>query len=140
TIHGANTATPQFIRSLSTYVPRMIVNRLTKLGNIGTRNYFSMQEKVEEFDAETRAKRLGVTALLPTNPESYTLTNASILIADVSGFTRLNEMLASRDSIHAAETLTNHLNKYFSSILDIIDRHNGDCVKFAGDALIVVFT
>jgi class 3 adenylate cyclase len=131
---------PIFIRSLCTYVPHMVINRLLHAGNYGQRNYFSMSDKINSLDAATKAKRLGLPALLPAEAESYTLENSCILIADVSGFTKLNEMLANRDAVHAAETLTNHLNKYFTRILDIIETHNGDCVKFAGDALIVLFT
>eukprot|EP00466_Bigelowiella_natans_P010213 jgi/Bigna1/86586/estExt_fgenesh1_pg.C_120020 len=43
------------------------------------------------------------------------------------------------DFLSGAEKVTRHLNQYFTKLLNIIDRHGGDCVKFAGDALIVIF-
>lgn len=66
------------------------------------------------------------------------LPNASLLIADVSGFTKLNETFASQGN-GGVEKVTSHLNHFLSSLLEIICDHGGDCVKFAGDALIVLF-
>ena len=56
----------------------------------------------------------------------------SVLLADVSGFTRL----ASKKS---AEELRLHINNYFTQMLNIIDDCFGDVVKFCGDAVIVVW-
>lgn len=57
--------------------------------------------------------------------------------ADVSGFTKLNESFSALAG--GAEHVTTHLNRYFTTLLDIVERYGGDVVKFAGDALIVLF-
>lgn len=67
-----------------------------------------------------------------------TFKDTAVMIADVSGFTRMNESFAELGE-SGAEKVTKHLNVYFSRLLRIIDKHGGDCVKFAGDALIVIF-
>ena len=56
----------------------------------------------------------------------------ALLFVDISGFTVLSQKLN-------VEELKNHINEYFSKILDIIDKHDGDVVKFAGDALYIVW-
>jgi class 3 adenylate cyclase len=66
-----------------------------------------------------------------------TYPNACLLIADVSGFTKLNETFAALSG--GAEQVSFHLNQYFSLLLNTIDQFGGDCIKFAGDALICVF-
>ncbi|GAB5373417.1 hypothetical protein AAMO2058_001749800, partial [Amorphochlora amoebiformis] len=76
--------------------------------------------------------------MLPMQPECQTFKDTAVMIADVSGFTRMNESFAEMGE-GGAEKVTKHLNEYFSSLLNIIDKHGGDCIKFAGDALIVIF-
>lgn len=62
------------------------------------------------------------------------------LIADLSGFTALAEMLAHALSpARGAEELTAALNRVFTPLIAAIHRHGGSVVKFGGDALIVWF-
>lgn len=63
---------------------------------------------------------------------------AAVLFADISGFTALTERLAQQGP-GGAETLTQILNDYFGHLIDLIQAHGGDVVKFAGDALIALF-
>lgn len=60
-----------------------------------------------------------------------------VLITDLSGFSRLASEL-SREA-DGMEKLTALLNDGFSTLIDIIQRYGGDVLKFAGDALIVVW-
>ncbi|MBL8196850.1 MAG: AAA family ATPase, partial [Blastocatellia bacterium] len=62
-----------------------------------------------------------------------------VLFADISGFTTLTERLAKRGP-SGAEELTNLLNNYLGKLIDLITSYGGDIVKFAGDALLVLFT
>jgi len=62
-----------------------------------------------------------------------------VLFADISGFTTLTERLAKRGP-SGAEELTNLLNNYLGKLIDLITSYGGDVVKFAGDALLVLFT
>src|SRR5919197_3924609 len=61
-----------------------------------------------------------------------------VLFTDISGFTALTEKLAQRGPA-GVETLARILNDYFGKMIDVIHEYGGDVVKFAGDALIVVW-
>ena len=63
---------------------------------------------------------------------------ATVLFADISGFTALTERLANQGP-EGMETITQILNDYFAKMVDTIHKHGGDVVKFAGDALLAVW-
>ena len=65
-------------------------------------------------------------------------TNCCVMLADISGFTKLAGQL-SKLGDKGSELLTNKINSYFGKMIDIIYTFGGDVVKFAGDALIVVW-
>ncbi len=65
--------------------------------------------------------------------------HAAVLFADISGFTRLTESLAETGPA-GVETIANILNEYFGQLIDIVHQYGGDVVKFAGDAVIAVWT
>eukprot|EP00002_Diphylleia_rotans_P011912 TRINITY_DN2342_c0_g1_i1.p1 TRINITY_DN2342_c0_g1~~TRINITY_DN2342_c0_g1_i1.p1 ORF type:complete len:1544 (+),score=309.01 TRINITY_DN2342_c0_g1_i1:168-4799(+) len=75
---------------------------------------------------------------LPTALERIPV-HACVLLADVSGFTRMAERFSSMGH-HGVEELTSHLNKYFDKMIQIIGRYGGDIIKFAGDALLIVWS
>lgn len=58
--------------------------------------------------------------------------HGALLFVDISGFTSLSLKLD-------VEALKNVINDYFSKMLDIVDKWDGDVVKFAGDALFIVW-
>jgi len=70
----------------------------------------------------------------PFSDELY----AVVLFADISGFTALTEKLAQRGPV-GVETLAHILNDYFGKLIDIVHNHGGDVMKFAGDALLVIW-
>ena len=61
----------------------------------------------------------------------------TLVFADVSGFTPLAERLARRGKV-GAEELTDTLNLVFTRLLEVAGRFGGDCLKFGGDALLIV--
>ncbi|HEX2383966.1 MAG TPA: adenylate/guanylate cyclase domain-containing protein [Acidimicrobiales bacterium] len=63
----------------------------------------------------------------------------TLVFADVSGFTPLTERLARRGKV-GAEELTDTLNTVFRELLDVAGQLGGDCLKFGGDALLLLFT
>jgi class 3 adenylate cyclase/tetratricopeptide (TPR) repeat protein len=77
------------------------------------------------------------TGAPPAVPARHSLS-AALLFADISGFTTLTERLAQRGPA-GVEELTRMLNVSFGQILDLIDAHGGDVVKFAGDALLAIW-
>jgi class 3 adenylate cyclase/tetratricopeptide (TPR) repeat protein len=66
------------------------------------------------------------------------LLNGTLLFADVSGFTALSERLAVLGQ-EGAERLTDLMNRYFSTMLEILSWSGGILLKFAGDATLVYF-
>lgn len=84
-----------------------------------------------------------VISAIAANPEALTTPRqeagqAAVMLADISGFTALTERLAKRGAI-GAEQLNRHLNAYFRQMIDVIYRHGGDIIKFAGDAVLAMW-
>src|SRR5215218_5782473 len=83
------------------------------------------------------ARHHSVGAPAPDQPSRRPLL-AALLFADISGFTALTERLAQRGPA-GVEELSRLLNTSFGQILDTIEAHGGDVVKFAGDALLAIW-
>lgn len=67
------------------------------------------------------------------------LRPGAFLFADVSGFTALSEKLQQHGGEAGAETLTLVINDYFSTMLEVLAKSDGQLLKFAGDALLAFF-
>ena len=63
--------------------------------------------------------------------------NASSLIVAASGFTALTERLAQKKN--GAELMCSIMNRYLGEMITITSNFSGDVIKFAGDALLVIF-
>ena len=74
----------------------------------------------------------------PLNAPEYQSLQASVLLADISGFTRLTEELV-RSGPRGVEKVSTALNDYFGRWINIITEYGGDVVKFAGDALLAIW-
>jgi len=94
-----------------------------------------------------------ITSYVPTpivrkliaDPASASITHAdaesfpaTVLFADISGFTHLTERLTERGPA-GAEEVSHLLNTYFGQLIDMISAHGGEVVKFAGDALLALW-
>ncbi len=66
------------------------------------------------------------------------IIDATVLFADVSGFTRLSEKLA-RTGKEGAERLTDVINACFSAVLAEAYERGASLIKFGGDALLLWF-
>jgi class 3 adenylate cyclase/tetratricopeptide (TPR) repeat protein len=62
----------------------------------------------------------------------------TLVSADLSGFTRLSERLASIGR-EGAEELTTLLNGCFTGMIAEVERFGGDVLKFGGDALLILY-
>jgi len=71
-------------------------------------------------------------------PET-TRFQAAIGFVDISGFTALAEKLNKEYKRKGAELLNQYINKYFELLISRIVAHGGDVIKFAGDAMQVVW-
>jgi class 3 adenylate cyclase len=72
-------------------------------------------------------------------PNEHTYDNATLLFLDVSGFTALTEQY-SNDAHLGIDQLTRTLNSYFDKLVSEILTHCGDIYKFAGDAILALWT
>ncbi|MFQ3567565.1 MAG: adenylate/guanylate cyclase domain-containing protein [Aggregatilineales bacterium] len=67
------------------------------------------------------------------------LKPGALLFADVSGFTALSEQLQHAGGVEGVETLTEIINDYFATMLEVLAKADGQLLKFAGDALLAFF-
>ena len=63
---------------------------------------------------------------------------ATLLFADISGFTAMSEQLSARGRA-GAEEITRIVNEYFAKMTDILHQNGGSLIKFGGDALLGMF-
>jgi adenylate cyclase len=64
--------------------------------------------------------------------------DGSLLFADVSGSTALAERLSARGR-EGSEIVTETLDRYFGTMIAVIEAAGGDLLSFGGDALLVLF-
>jgi class 3 adenylate cyclase/tetratricopeptide (TPR) repeat protein len=83
--------------------------------------------------------KLHASWLEDTDGPAWREIPGTLVFADVSGFTPLTERLARRGKV-GAEQLTDTLNDVFRELLDVAGDLGGDCLKFGGDALLLLFT
>lgn len=69
----------------------------------------------------------------------FVRVEGALLFADITGFTGLAERLATRGP-DGAERLTEVLDACFHELVAIVVAHGGDVLKFAGDALLALWT
>lgn len=72
-------------------------------------------------------------------PNEHIYEKSTLLFLDVSGFTSLTEQY-SNDAHLGVDQLTHTLNSYFDKLVSAILRHQGDIYKFAGDAILALWT
>ncbi len=63
----------------------------------------------------------------------------AVLCTDIAGFTALTERMDAAGP-GGVEELSRVLNGYFTDLIDLIEAHGGQVLKFAGDALAAVWT
>lgn len=66
--------------------------------------------------------------------QSYS-TNAAVLFVDLCNYSKITSALAHR----GASVLSTIVNEYLHRLLQIANSHGGDVVKFAGDAVLIVW-
>ncbi len=66
--------------------------------------------------------------------------DATVLFADISGFTALSERLMQEMGERGAEVVTRVMNRAFSELVEIVLLEHGDLLRFGGDAILAMFT
>eukprot|EP01041_Mallomonas_annulata_P007424 gene7424-15167_t len=101
--------------------------------NVSLQDKNKLIEKYRRFTSATMHRQLAAQLandhkLVPHSVSIF----ACVLLADISGFTRLSSRLN-------AEELKHHINAYFSMLLGIVKKSGGDAIKFLGDAVLIIF-
>ena len=60
---------------------------------------------------------------------------AAVLFVDLSGYSKITSAISHK----GAHAISSAVNAYLDRLLEIIDRYGGDVIKFAGDAVLVVW-
>lgn len=58
--------------------------------------------------------------------------HGTLLFVDISGFTILSQKLT-------PDRLRSFINAYFKRLIDIVQKYDGEVIKFAGDALFIIW-
>ena len=74
-----------------------------------------------------------------TRPDYSALRPGAFMFADVGGFTALSERIQQHSGPEGTEVLTSVINHYFTAMLDILAKSDGQLLKFAGDALLAFY-
>lgn len=110
-----------FLSTLGRHVPRVLKNQLiSKLANQyatedGKAN-LQVVDSVSDIEGDSTISRF----------------HSAMLFVDISGFTVLSQKLKVDD-------LKVQINNYFELIVSIILKYDGEIIKFAGDAIFVIF-
>jgi hypothetical protein len=107
------------IERFGRHVPRILGNQL-------------ISQLIEQYLSEVDDEQMPPDEMEKTCPPSVERFHAALLFVDISGFTVLSQRLP-------VDALRLHINAYFKKILDIIFKYGGDVIKFAGDALFIVW-
>jgi class 3 adenylate cyclase/tetratricopeptide (TPR) repeat protein len=90
----------------------------------------AVHEQPEAYLPGDRRRALAAGRELPDR------VRGAAIFADISGFTRLTEELASQHGPRrGAEELTGHLNRVFHAVIGELGRFGGDVIYFSGDAV-----
>src|SRR5690242_19634211 len=95
-----------------------------------------------QLDAEAALSpyvpRLALDWLVDTPDDAVRLLTGTLAFVDISGFTRLTEILAAHGKA-GAEELTGYLDAIFAELLGIAYASGGELIKWGGDAVLVRF-
>jgi class 3 adenylate cyclase len=105
---------------LKAHVSRCLLRQLCKRIVTGS-TLSSLQEEAEHHGAVPTSRAHHIQRFY-----------GALIFVDISGFTALSTKLD-------IESLTTHINGYFRDMLAIVESYGGDVVKFAGDAMYIIW-
>jgi class 3 adenylate cyclase len=127
---SANGGDEFFFGKFCRHVPRVLRHQvISKLVNQYI--YKLKQEDGDAVASRTVSKQGDPGVDFKANTSIYRFHGA-LLFVDISGFTVLSQKLK-------VDELKNQINAYFQKIVDIIYKYDGEIIKFAGDALFIIW-
>lgn len=130
------TLDPAFRASLGRYLTQDIIDALPdrRAYNKASRHLNTLRVALSSFLPKYIADQEDLLLA-----EYSDLRQGTFMFADVSGFTALSEKLQQATGVEGAEILTQIINDFFSTMLEILAKSDGQMLKFAGDALLTFF-
>ncbi|PRP79413.1 adenylate/guanylate cyclase [Planoprotostelium fungivorum] len=120
-------------------IPERLLNAKFKLFPEENKKEFDFGSLSMEIHSAITAP-IGAPARATTKEVPYSRRfRGTLMFTDVANFTPISERMSSLGA-SGVEMLAKHLNNYFGQVLDLIRMHGGELYKFAGDALISVFS
>ena len=129
-------AAPTKLGLLASFVPALLLKELEKGANL-------QMPSSQQYEAVALfAVRLPTPCARPTRPRTPPTTTITALrpgiCQDISGFSQLNEYFAQLGGVGLGQMMA-LVNVYFQKMIKICSSCGGDVIKFAGDALIVLW-
>jgi len=90
------------------------------------------REKIRSLFGKYVPERVVAQVLRQDGALEPQLVTATVLFADLAGFTSMTESLAPRNLVEV-------LNDYFSEVAEIIENNDGVITQFQGDAVLAIF-
>jgi len=119
-------------------IPERLLNAKFKLFPDDKKEFDFGSLSMEIHSAITAPVGIPVRAITKEVPYSRRF-RGTLMFTDVANFTPISERMSSLGA-SGVEMLAKHLNNYFGQVIDLIRMHGGELYKFAGDALISVFS
>ena len=93
------------------------------------------QDLIKPFVADLAFKSLMKPRYLSKPRFQAYECHAAVLFVDLSGYSKITAALAPK----GAHAISNEVNAYLGRLLQIVNAYGGDVVKFAGDAVLIVW-
>lgn len=136
---------PRILRKqiLSDFVNQLLENGSSCTGGSGAGDASSMELSNaiidDSLDVSALDNNVTTTPSLSLNydPKSSSRPtierfHGTLLFVDISGFTILSQKLT-------PDRLRSFINAYFKRLIDIVQKYDGEVIKFAGDALFIIW-
>lgn len=139
---------------LRALLPAPLRERLERLAQSGgVENSQAEKDLLREIEQHLNSLYIATASFLPSYIADDTaildprragadygaLRPGAFLFADVSGFTALSERIQQHSGAEGTEVLTSVINDYFTTMLEILAKSDGQLLKFAGDALLAFY-
>ena len=98
----------------------------------------AQSEKAKNLHAENIVSGQGQGA--SHDQDFYDRASCAAMFIDISGFSKITEILFKKHGLEGVDILASTLNTYLGRIVDRLTQCGGDVIKFAGDAALVIFT
>ncbi len=142
-----------FVNRLRALLPAPLRERLESIAQDGGAGDRAERDLLRDIEQHLNSLYIATASFLPSYIADDTaildprragadyggLRPGAFLFADVSGFTSLSERIQQHSGAEGTEVLTAVINDYFTTMLEILAKSEGQLLKFAGDALLAFY-